>query len=206
MALLHKATINPTKLELLAAWLPTRAWFDAPAGAAPVRVAAARFDDPAGAVGIEVMLVSAGDGPVWHVPLTYRDAPLDGADAWLVGTTDHSVLGERWVYDAVGDPVYAAQVAAAIREAGHEAAEEFEVDGGREQRPSDLKLTGSGAAVPAHTVVTGVRDGEQPIIETDAGSLIVNRVPTVAVDPADTGVLTACWSGQETPVVLVRLG
>ena len=40
------------------------------------------------------------------MPVTYRDAPLPGADAWLIGTMDHSVLGKRWVYDGVGDPVY----------------------------------------------------------------------------------------------------
>jgi len=33
------------------------------------------------------------------VPLTYRGAPLDGAEDALVGTTEHGVLGRRWVYD-----------------------------------------------------------------------------------------------------------
>ncbi len=172
---------------------------------APVRVAAGRFDDPAGAVGIETMLVSVGDGPVWHVPLTYRDAPLDGAQEWLIGTTEHSVLGRRWVYDAIGDPVYAAQVTAVIREAGHEADEEFEIDGQRVPRESDLKLSGSGAEVPAFATITEVRDGDPAVIGTDTVTITVNRVPTVAVDPADAGVLTACWSGQETPVVAARL-
>ena len=54
------------------------------------------------------MLVAVGDGPVYQVPMTYRGMPLDGADAFLIGTTDHSVLGRRWVYDACGDPVFAA--------------------------------------------------------------------------------------------------
>lgn len=205
MALLHKARISPSKLELLAAWLPTRPWYDAPAGPPPVRVAAARFDDPAGQVGIEVMLVGGAGGPVWHVPLTYRGAPLDGADAWLVGTTDHSVLGERWVYDAVGDPVYAAVLATVIREAGHAAVEEFEVDGERVPRETDLTLSGSGAGLPAPTTITGVRDGEPAVITTDTVTLTVHRVPTIAVDPAGAGVLTACWAGQEAPVVLAGL-
>ena len=34
------------------------------------------------------------------VPLTYRGAPLAGGEADLVGTTEHSALGTRWVYDA----------------------------------------------------------------------------------------------------------
>lgn len=54
------------------------------------------------------MLVSADGGPVYQVPLTHRGAPPDGADKWLIGTMDHSVLGPRWVYDARGAPVYAA--------------------------------------------------------------------------------------------------
>ncbi|MEU4688715.1 hypothetical protein [Actinoplanes sp. NPDC023714] len=201
MALLHKqATIIPSKLELLAAWLPSRSWF---AGSGEVtRVAAGRFDDPAGEVGIETMMVRAGDGPVLHVPLTYRAAPLEGAEAHLIGTTEHSVLGKRWVYDATGDPVYVAALTEVIGSAGHEAVQEFE-DG--ESRESDLKLTGSGATVPAAGEVTGHRDGDPTVVETAGLTLTVNRVPLIAVDPDDAGVLTACWSGQETPVVLVHL-
>src|SRR5688500_7529300 len=123
MALLHKAQIIPGKAELLARWLPTRSWYSGPA-VAPERVAAARFDDPAGEVGIETMILRVVDGPLLHVPLTYRGAPLAGAEPWLVGTTEHSVLGTRWVYDAPGDPVYAAQLAEVIRAAGQEAVEE----------------------------------------------------------------------------------
>ena len=79
MALLHQAELVPTKLELLAAWLPGRPWYQEQAGEL-ARTAAYRFDDPAGEVGIDTILVSAGDGPVYQVPLTYRGAPLDGAD------------------------------------------------------------------------------------------------------------------------------
>jgi len=125
MALLHQADLTPTKLELLAAWLPTRGWYPGPTGTAVLpdsapqasleltRVAGYRFDDPAGEVGVETILVQAGDGPVVQVPLTYRGAPLSDAEAFLVGTTDHSVLGKRWVYDACGDPVYANVLATA---------------------------------------------------------------------------------------------
>lgn len=144
MAILHKATIVPGKLELLAAWLPGRSWYDGAAGE-PERVAAARFDDPAGAVGIETLIVRVGVGPLLHVPLTYRDAPLAGADEWLVGTTEHSVLGTRWVYDAEGDPVYRAVVEETIRSGGHEAAEEFEVDGVLVGREPAMCLRGSTA-------------------------------------------------------------
>src|SRR5258706_8514918 len=114
MALLHQADLQPTKPELLAVWLPPRSWYQGPATPALKRAAAYRFDDPAGEVGIETILVQAGGGPVYQVPLTYRGAPLDGADRWLIGTTEHSVLGRRWVYDATGDPVYASTLASTI--------------------------------------------------------------------------------------------
>ncbi|MGH3742660.1 MAG: maltokinase N-terminal cap-like domain-containing protein, partial [Micromonosporaceae bacterium] len=67
MALLHRATLHPTKLELLAGWLPGRRWFRGEAASEVVRVASYRFDDPAGEVGIETMLVRAADGPVLQV-------------------------------------------------------------------------------------------------------------------------------------------
>nr|WP_257910073.1 phosphotransferase [Janibacter limosus] len=57
------------------------------------------------------MLDEAGSTPVvYRVPLTYRDAPLEGAEAALVGEMEHSVLGHRWVYDAPHDPVYVTQL------------------------------------------------------------------------------------------------
>jgi Maltokinase N-terminal cap domain len=46
--------------------------------------------------------------PIHHIPLTYRDDPLQGGEAWLIGIAEHSVLGRRWIYDACGDPTYAA--------------------------------------------------------------------------------------------------
>ncbi|WP_229075539.1 hypothetical protein [Actinoplanes sp. DH11] len=202
MALIHKATITPTKLELLAAWLPTRSWFDGPAEPTLTRVAAGRFDDPAGEVGVEVLLVRAGEGPALHVPLTYRGAPLPGGDDFLIGFMEHSALGRRWVYDATGDPVYLAQVVDVIRSAGHEAAEEFE-DG--EVRDTDLKLTGSGAASEPAGPVTAHADGDPTVVTAGAVTLTVHRLPLIAVDPSDDGVLTACWPGQEAPVVLVHL-
>ncbi|GEE03512.1 hypothetical protein nbrc107696_39580 [Gordonia spumicola] len=101
MAVLHQATLTPTKLELVTAHLDSVPW----GGSGDVTmIGGYRFDDPAGHVGIEALLASRGDS-VFHIPLTYRDAPLDGADDALITTMTHSVLGERWVYDAAADPV-----------------------------------------------------------------------------------------------------
>jgi hypothetical protein len=116
---IHTATLTPGKLELLAEWLPSQNWFTGDVGDL-TRVAAARFVDPDGEVGIETMLVGAGD-QTFHVPLTYRGAPLADREAFLVGEMHHSVLGPRWVYDASGDPVYRAELRRVITEGDHEA-------------------------------------------------------------------------------------
>ncbi|MER7173872.1 maltokinase N-terminal cap-like domain-containing protein [Streptomyces mesophilus] len=51
----------------------------------------------------------------WYlVPMTYRGAPLQGAEEALIGTTEHGVLGKRWVYDGCHDPVLVGELAALI--------------------------------------------------------------------------------------------
>jgi hypothetical protein len=119
MAVTHRTTLTPSKLELLAAWLPAQPWY---AGTerqpALARSGGFRLDDPAGEVGIDFMVVtdSSGDRPVtYHVPLSYRGAPLDGADDALIGTAEHGVLGTRWIYDGPHDPVLASQLLALLQ-------------------------------------------------------------------------------------------
>ncbi|MEU2613456.1 hypothetical protein ABZ570_18000 [Micromonospora sp. NPDC007271] len=204
MALLHRAELRPAKLDLLAAWLPTRSWFAGTAGADVTRVATYRFDDPAGEVGIETLLVRAGAGPVLQVPLTYRGAPLPGADQWLVGTTEHSVLGPRWVYDACADPVYPPALAAAVLAGAGQAEEYFEVDGKREVRPPNMTVTG-GSAGGVEPPVVGtpweVVDGDPTLIRADQLELAVVRRPASAEAPS-AACLTGAWPDQPTPLVL----
>ncbi|GGN30130.1 hypothetical protein FHR83_004278 [Actinoplanes campanulatus] len=199
MALLHKATIVPSKLELLARWLPGRSWGG---DGAVTRVAAARFDDPAGQVGIETMIIRAGEGGLLHVPLTYRGAPLAGAEAFLIGTTEHSVLGTRWVYDAVGDPVYVAQLAETIRAAGREAPEEVESDGVRVAREPDLALRGSGAEPPAFGDVVEVTGDDPVAVRSSTHELTVARRLGASLPGA---TLTGAWDGDGAPAVLAAL-
>ena len=56
-------TMAPTKLELLADWLPRQPWYRRHRAAAPAlsRAGGFRLDDPAGEVGIEFMLVADGE-------------------------------------------------------------------------------------------------------------------------------------------------
>ncbi|MEU4470580.1 hypothetical protein [Micromonospora sp. NPDC023888] len=203
MALLHKATLRPTKLDLLAAWLPDRQWYAGPAGVELVSRGAYRFDDPAGEVGIETVLVSTPDGPVHQVPLTYRAAPLDGADAWLVGTTEHSVLGRRWVYDGCVDQVYAAALAHAIRSGSGQAEQYFEVDGRREVREPSVTIAVSGAVDADAAPVGAVRrvvDEDSTLVVTDTVELVVVRRPGAA--EAAGAALLGSWAGQPTSVPL----
>ena len=204
MALLHRATLRPTKLELLTTWLPGRPWYQGPAGIDVVSRGAYRFDDPAGEVGIETILVGAPDGPVHQVPLTYRAAPLDDAAEWLVGTTEHSALGRRWVYDGCVDPVYAAALAHAIYTGTGQAEQYFEVDGQREVRPPTMMIavSGAGAEVPAIDAVRRVVDEDRTVVVTDAVELVVVRRPGAGDSRALGATLSGSWDGQATAVPL----
>ena len=166
-------------------------------------MAAYRFDDPAGEVGIETLLVRAGAGPVHQVPLTYRGAPLPGADEWLVGTMEHSVLGTRWVYDACGDPVYAAALADAVLAGSGQAEEYFEVDGRREVRPPSMEIATDAAGeaeIPAVGTVRRMVDGDPTLIVTDTVELAVVRRPgSTGAAPAGA-TLTGTWDGISAPL------
>ncbi|MGW1656103.1 maltokinase N-terminal cap-like domain-containing protein [Streptomyces atratus] len=118
MAVIHHTTLSPTKLELLTTWLPAQPWYRS-TGQQPelARTGGFRLDDPKGEVGIEFMVVTdtSGAQPAkYQVLFSYRGAPLPGADDALIGTTEHGVLGQRWVYDGAHDPVVVAQLLALV--------------------------------------------------------------------------------------------
>jgi hypothetical protein len=216
MALLHKAEITPSKIDLLTGWAPSQPRFGGEAGVSVTNVAAYRFDDPDGQVGIETILITAGDGPVLQVPVTYRDAPLAGAEASLITTMQHSVLGERWVYDATGDPAYLAAVANAARTGGRQAELTIEIDGQLVVREPTAVVAGSGT--PGSTGVTPPAVADISIHQepgatiVTAGSLriIVARVlgdddvqANLAPDAAGHEVLAGTWAEQPTLRALV---
>ena len=203
MAIIHRAQLRPSKLELLAAWVPGRPWGGAAADAELEQVAAYRFDDPAGEVGTETFVLRAGD-TLLHVPLSYRGAPVPGLAEHLVGTTEHSVLGRRWFYDACADPVYVAALATAVLTGAPQAEEYVVVDDRQERRDPTAHVAGSGTAADVGTLGTPSVTDTADATTVRAGDLelVVRRVlaPGVLADGAAT--LTGTWAGQPDPVLL----
>ncbi|HEY5483552.1 MAG TPA: 1,4-alpha-glucan branching protein [Propionibacteriaceae bacterium] len=190
-----QARLTPNKLELMRAWLPTQAWFTGDASDL-AQVGQFRFVDPAGAVGIQIMLVTSG-GILYQVPLSYRDAPLAGAEDALVGTMEHSVLGTRWTYDALADPVYQAELLRTIVEGDTGAGV-----------PADAAATtpvhGSGAE--GVELVPGEYQGGD-LLAYGPLSIHVPRHPDEAEPIGAQGVLTAelALDGDELTLVLAEL-
>ncbi len=179
----HTATLTPTKQELVEAWLPQQPW--AAGLTIADKVAEYRFDDPAGEVGVETILWRTEDGSVVQTPLTYRAAPLDGAEEHLVGTSDHSVLGMRWVYDGCADPVWAATLATAILTGGTQAQMYIERDGEQVAVPPRASVRGSGSAdaeVPTIAAVDSVTaDGSTRHVCAGGVELVLPHVVGTAV-------------------------
>jgi len=192
MAIVHNTTLTPSKLELLTSWLPTRPWYSGGAGGPRLAKAGGfRLDDPAGAVGIEFMVVTDTSAD-YLVPLTYRGAPLAGAESALIGTMEHGVLGPRWAYDGCQDPVAVAQLVALIEGRVQAQAQSLSDTPDRNVTRS---YTGAG---PLAEVTGAVDDSEATVLGTAQGSsLRLHRVlrPTDddAIPPDAIGHVSGTW-------------
>jgi hypothetical protein len=172
MAIVHSsATIRPTKPELLETVL----------GGSVEVLASYRFDDPAGEVGVEAFVARRGE-QIKHVVFTYRDAPLEGDEARLVSTMEHSELGPRWVYDGTTDPLALDCFRRAIL---------------GEQQPAVLEMWEDGRLV-------GTREPTVQLIATPGTSVDDSSVHIAHdlgdADPARGPALVATWSGGEAVV------
>lgn len=203
MALFHRATLNPTKEELIATWAPTRPW-GPPAGDALELIGSYRFDDPEGRVGMETHIATAGD-VLFQVPLTYRDEPLAGGEDALITTMEHSVLGTRWVYDGLRDPVYTVMLAAVSMTGQGEALGMAVYEGRWYVAPSNIRIHGGGWG-QERVPVDGFRlvaDGtSMSVLRNDRFELTVLRRPSPGPRPAIG--LTATWD-DHSPVVLTSM-
>lgn len=204
MALFHRATLTPTKDELIAGWAPTQPW--GPSADTPIEVIGAyRFDDPEGRVGMEIHLFEA-DGTVFQVPLTYRDEPLAGAAAALIGEMQHSALGTRWVYDGLRDPRLVIMLAAVAMTGQGEALGMVEYEDRWYIAPTKVRIQGGGwglERVPVDGFELESDEAAASVLRNDRFALTVFRRPTSSPRPA-VG-LTASWEGRAEPVVLAEV-
>jgi hypothetical protein len=204
MALFHRATITPTKSELIAAWAPSRAWWPLAADAVDV-IGSYRFDDPDGRVGMETHLLTAG-GVLLQVPLTYRDEPLAGLEDALITEMQHSVLGTRWVYDGLRDSRFVVMLAAVAMTGQGEAVGMAVYDGRWYIAPSNVRIQGGGwtqERVPVDGFELESDDAAASVLHNDRFELTLFRRPVPAPCPAIG--LTATWNGQGEAVVLAEV-
>ncbi|MEI7055970.1 hypothetical protein WBG06_09160 [Nocardioides sp. CCNWLW239] len=204
MSIVHKATLTPTKPEIFGAWLADQDWSP---GELTSTIGSYRFDDPAGRVGIECVLLEVGESVV-HLPVSYREAPLEGAEDFLMATTEHSALGTRYVYDACADPVAVrALLTAALTGATQEPMDVY--DQGRlvERREAVVTAAGTGAwdrdAVPHFDGVTIRSHGAESRVDAGGFVVVVKRV----VDDSDadgTESIQVTWPGGSGSLVGVQ--
>ena len=201
----HRATITPTKAELIARWAPTQPW--GPPADVPIEVIGSyRFDDPDGRVGMETHLVTAG-GTLLQVPLTYRDEPLDGAD------------GRPHRRDAALGARHPLGVRRAARPPVRRHARRRDHDGsgrgprhGRvrrplvhraEQRPHPREAAGRRSECRSTASSSNPTTTTSVVLRNDRFELTVFRRPVPGPRPAIG--LTATWDGQPNPVVLAEV-
>ena len=204
MAIFHRATITPTKAELIAEWAPTQPWGSSAADTIDV-IGSYRFDDPDGRVGMETHLVTAG-GALMQVPLTYRDEPLMGAENALITEMQHSVLGTRWVYDGLRDPLCVAMLAAVALTGQGEALGLAVYEDRWYIAPSNVRIQGGGwtqERVPVDGFELESDDSTASILRSDRFELTVFRRPIPGPRPPIG--LTATWNRQGDPVVLAEI-
>jgi len=202
MATLHNAELRPTKIELLSRWVPTQSWADGVDTSSLESAGAFRFDDPDGEVGLETHLLRAADGQIIQVPLTYRAKALEGAEDSLITTMRHSVLGERWVYDASVDPVFAKTLSSTILRGGEQAELIYVGNGDPQKREATTWVRGSGSpsnAVPDVDTVTFTHSGDVTTIDAGDVALRLRRVVELGRDDDGLGEATLLgrWAGQD---------
>lgn len=204
MALFHVSTSTPTKAETVASWVPTQPWCP-PFDGELETVGSFHFDDPAGKVGMETHLVNAG-GTLLQVPLTYRDAPLAGADEALAGTLEHSALGTRYLYDGLHDTCYLMMLAGVAMTGQGHALGMAEFEGRWFAAPEIVALAGGGWTGGPVAVDRFERTSDIDhtiLFANDRFDLVFHRRPERGARPAIG--LTASWKAAPQPVVVAEV-
>lgn len=189
----------------MTSWLPGQSWLNGADSSEFSAVGAYRFDDPDGEVGMETHLLKTADGKTIQVPLTYRAAPLNGAEAMFLGTTEHSVLGKRWVYDGCGDVVYLSALASTILSGGHEAFLDVVTDDGLVRRDATTNVTGSGTHLTDVRIVEPLRyenRGTSTHVQSAGFEMVIARVIEDDDVVAQGNTLLGAWVGRSIPALL----
>ncbi len=194
MAEIHRTTLVPSKLELLARGCRTSAGARRRAASRGCASSGGyRLDDPAGEVGIEVMVVvdESGATPVvYQVPMTYRAAPLDGVQHALIGESEHGVLGHRWFYDAPHDPVFADRLLALLE--GEVPAQHQDVSFRLDERVVGTHVSGPAVRLARSRVLTGEQSNTSIVCE------VVDAATGAPAEPVIVKVFRTLQEG-ETP-------
>jgi hypothetical protein len=175
------ATLTPHFRDFLPDWMARQPWYRGSGRPSLHMVGAFRFEDPAGEVGIETHLLTDG-AVLYQVPMTYRGAVLTGAGlagGGLIATTEHSVLGTRWIYDGPSDPVWVSQLLQLVAD------EDVSGPGGR---PRDARARGLRHSQADPTAM--------------ATSIDLKRVLTAGPAPAEPGtigVVMGSWQPDDCP-------
>src|SRR5205807_4437924 len=129
--------------------------------------------------------------------------PLDRTQPGFIAAMKHSVLGDRWVYDGLRDPLYPAMLAGASMTGQGEALGMAVYDGRWYIAPTPVRITGGGWSqerVPVDGFEITADDETAPTLCNDRFEMTFFRRPAPGPRPAMG--LTATWPGQEAPVVL----
>ncbi|WP_434617508.1 1,4-alpha-glucan branching protein GlgB [Arthrobacter sp. A5] len=211
--------------DILAGWLPGQRWYPAKGSSVRLRSAGGfRLGDPhldTEAVGLEVHYIAVDDGTrvqVLQVPLSFRAAPLAGAETALVAETDDPQLGHRWIYDAPHDPDFISAWLDLL--SGHSAVTEGTATAFSSPTFRDSRDAGSrdGGAACRARVLSGeqsntsvvVQNGDKPVIIKFFRVLGAGVNPDVEVGaaltaagcvdvPALHGWATGTWAGEDGP-------
>lgn len=175
MANVHPgATLVPHFRDFLPAWVARQPWYLGSGIPSLSPIGYFRLEDPAGEVGIETHLASDG-AVLYQIPLTYRGAPIRDETldaAWpLIASAEHSVLGTRWIYDGVADPVWVNGLLRLVQTNGVSDPSRKKGVGPAEARGhllTDEKLSADTASIELRRVLTA----SQAVDESDAIGLV----------------------------------
>lgn len=214
------ATLTPHFRDFVPTWLARQPWYQATVTPTLSPIGYLRLEDPAGQVGIETHVLTDGSA-IYQLPMTYRDAPLPAAAAHLIVQAEHSVLGPRWIYDAVADPVYRAELLHLVHTNGianqssRRAGSPFHARG---HRLTHLDLTATATPLNPDTAATVPIDPDDTAatvtvdlaktaaaVTIDVDRILTPGEPTVTPDLA--GYVVGTWHphGADRPAVTGRL-